>query len=334
MAVTTPTEKSPSDADGIHRRPYVWPTDYVPLDDGAMLVRPDFVETFRQMGWSTLSAIMNSDRVEVVRDMGTRDNCIVRFDTPAGSVGGFLKRHRIRSLDDWLRERRGQRAADTPGLAEADASEWCRQADVATVNIIAAGQRFAADGSRNSDSFFLSEDLVNCVPSCEFWSTDPDSRLIRAGIETNAPSFDYNRKRILEAIAATARRFHAAGLFHHDFYLEHFFIDLRQVKYPQQQLTPVLLDLQRVEKQTAPWARCRAQIKDLGQFQHSCRRHRLTDEEQLLWKQHYLGNETSPKLEFSSGESFKFAAAAARGRIRKWRREALKTIRGHQRRSA
>lgn len=287
-----------------------WPDDYVALDHGALRVRPDCVDAFQQYGWTALDTVMNSDQVRVVRTRNARDNCIVNIDTDNGPVRGYLKRHRVRTPEDWRRERGVRRAADNPGMAEADAVRWCAAASVPTVNVIAAGFRRSLQNPRQSDSFFLSEDLSGCVPACELWHDD--------GFTTEA------RERAIVGIAAVTQRLHAAQLFHYDLYLDHFFVSRDDLAVPGSRVTAYLIDLQRVERLESPFAAWRAEVKDLGQFYGSCQHHGVSNRERELWARHYFGSSTAPAV--SGTESLTLTAAIARWEVRQLRRHVISQI--------
>lgn len=284
-----------------------WPDDYVRLDNGRLLVRPDCVDGFRALGWTTLTDVMNASNVETVRQLSSRDNCRVRIPCGDRTVDGYLKRHRVRRLRRWFLERRMGRAGKTPGMSEANAVGWCAAAGVPTVSVIAAGEQPGCKRRHHSDSLFMSESLIGHVPANEFWfphemRLDPPSPQSDPGL----------RRRVLQAVAATARRFHSAGLFHFDFYLDHFFVN------PADPRTAYLLDLQRVEKRTLWARRFPALIKDLGQFQTSCRRYRLDEAERGVFEEGYVGGETPAVI-----HKLSFRTAAARRRIRRLRRTVL-----------
>jgi heptose I phosphotransferase len=227
-----------------------WPTDFVALDRGRLMVRPDAVAAFLDRGWRTLDAVMAAE-VDVVRRVGERDNCRIEL----GGRPAFLKRH-------W--EPNGSRFVVPPGRQEADAVGWCVDAGVPTMSLIAAG----ADGERNDrKSFFLSEAVPSGIPADDVWKANPDRR---------------TRERITTALAETARRFHDAGLFHRDFYWCHFF--LRPTAGGA--FVAHLIDLQRVLRR--PFLSWRWRVKDLGQFWYSAPSD-VTDDDREAWFSLYSG---------------------------------------------
>jgi hypothetical protein len=203
-----------------------WPTDYVALDRGRIMVHPDYVGSFFARGWRTLDAVMEAD-VSVVRRVGERDNCRLAI----GGRPAYLKRH-------W--EAHASVRGTPPGRREADAVGWCAAAGVPSMTVIAAGGEGRTTDRR---SFFLSEEVAG-LPADDFWNLNPDRT---------------TRERAIVALAGAARRFHDAQLFHRDFYWCHFFIAREGGA-----LAARLIDLQRVLRR--PWIDFRWRVKDLGQF--------------------------------------------------------------------
>jgi heptose I phosphotransferase len=68
-----------------------------------------------------------------------------------------------------------------------------------------------------------------------------------------------DKRRIIDLLAALARRLHGSGMNHQDFYLNHFFLDDQEVLY--------LLDLQRIQRRAQ--VPRRYLVKDLGQLNYS-----------------------------------------------------------------
>jgi heptose I phosphotransferase len=80
-----------------------------------------------------------------------------------------------------------------------------------------------------------------------------------------------------------ARRFHAAGFNHRDFYCCHFFIQ----ELPGPRFAIRLIDLQRVEQRH--WLRRRWIVKDLAQLAYSAPRERIGRTLRLAFIKRYLG---------------------------------------------
>lgn len=289
---------------GMDAPQFRWPDEYEPLDDGGFFVRPDCVTAFRALGWNTLDDVMGATNLEVVRRLDARDNCRVKLPTESTPVLGYVKRHRVRSLRRRYLENGRHRAAESPGLAEANAAGWCHAAGVPALNVIAAGQRLLGKG--RSDSFFISQDLSGCAPANDHWF----SFELRANPPANFASEPERRLATIRTVAQTARRFHEANLFHSDFYLEHFFVSA--VPEP----TAHLVDLQRVQRLEGV-ARQRALIKDLCQLHGSFNRYRLTEVERNEFLAAYAGCEGKA---ISVSTRLHMKAAIARWNLRRFRR--------------
>lgn len=255
-----------------------WPYDYIAMDDGQLLIHPDYVPIFRSMGWTTVAAVMASDRLDVKRRVEQRDNCRLLLPRPVGGgeIRAYVKRHRSNSFGDWMAARLRGNEWTPPGIAEADAVGQCQAADVATMTVIAAG---AKPGKRpwQAESFFMSEEIEGGIPADEFWAS-------RMGPPASERSSTEDRLRLLEALAETARRLHGASLFHRDFYWCHFF-----VREPSPgAFRAHLIDLQRIRQ--SRWSRLRWLLKDLAQFRFSVPAEHVAPEEELYWYQCYRGS--------------------------------------------
>ena len=261
----------------VHR--WRWPDDYVSLGGGHLRVRRDYVSIFRRRGWNDLAALLGDDsEIELVRtvtgSVAERDNCRVRLPLPSGEEGvAYLKRHRVRARFGPLVRWVTGRMPAAPGIDEADAVEGCREANVPTMSVIAAGSAF--DPARGETrSLFLSEAIADGKPADDAWRE-------RFGTASPTPSERETRRRFLAALADTARRLHRANLFHRDFYWCHFFI-----REPARgSFVAHLIDLQRIER--SRWLRWRWLLKDLAQFRFSAPTG-ATEEELRYWFRRYL----------------------------------------------
>lgn len=252
--------------------PWRWPDDYVPLDGGRMRVRSDLVPTFESWGWTTLRAVMETERCQVMRRVGERENCRLDLPLPGqpgpSSLRAHLKRHWSRGPAGWLAARLSGRRWVPPGLAEAEAAAACQRAGVATMTILAAGTQ-PGRWAWQADSFLLTEELPG-RPADDFWQ------------DRVAPAEDPQvRSNLLAVLADTARRLHAARLFHRDLYWCHFFVHETEPA----RFAVALIDLQRVcRSRVLAW---RWQLKDLAQFVFSVPEGCLSLEERMHWFRRY-----------------------------------------------
>ena len=89
--------------------------------------------------------------------------------------------------------------------------------------------------------------------------------------------------RLIVQVAGIARRFHAAGFNHRDFYACHFLTK----EISPGQFDVRLIDLQRVQKRR--WLRRRWIVKDLAQLASMSPDDRVGPREQILFLRTYLG---------------------------------------------
>lgn len=293
-----------------------WPSDYVLCDEGRLWIRRDYVAVFEQLGWTTLRAILETQRCHVVRRVGQRDNCrlllpapqTARPDNPSdmsdsspAPIAAYLKRHQGSYFSAWLASKLTGQPWNLPGIDEAEAVGACQRAGVATMNVIAAGQQFGPKPWQG-ESFFLSEGIDGGTPADDFWKLRfPDEPKEPSGHQSDQAEQDEHtravdraeRRRVLLAIAETARRLHAARLFHRDLYWCHFF-----VREPGKgEFAAHLIDLQRIHH--TRWDAWRWQLKDLAQFVYSAPPGSLDGEGGKRWFARYFGypdNQTSLRV--------------------------------------
>lgn len=255
-----------------------------------MRVRPDYVGYFRDRGWTSARDVMNDANVEVFRRLPDRSSGRVWLPDSSGELScvGYLKRH-------WATPQKGKgwsRIDPVPaGIAEADAVALCQAAGAPTLEIVAAGMSANSD---RQDSFFLSEEVPG-EPADRCWATKLSS----------APAAE--RLAALAALAETARRLHAADLFHRDLYWCHFFL----AKSLQGDWVARLIDLQRVRR--GGLFRARWLLKDLAQFVFSMPAD-VSAEERVAWFRHYRG-----WCRLDHADRARLAVITARARLYQWR---------------
>ena len=155
---------------------------------------------------------------------------------------------------------------------EQEAIQRCQKAGISTVEVVGCGERGRNPATRQS--FLLMRELRGCCDLeqlCQTWPTDPP-----------APKF---RQALMEAIGNTARRMHAAGLNHRDFYLIHLW--LKQPTSDDGELRLHVIDLHR-----AMWHRrvpLYWRIKDLAALLFSARDCGITKSDCLRFIRAYRG---------------------------------------------
>ena len=124
-------------------------------------------------------------------------------------------------------------------------------AGIPTVKPIAFGERRCC--GIETVSFTVTEEIYGAEPLDVVWRRN--FTLPRSQEQVR------EKKRLLKGMAALARKFHAEGMNHQDFYLNHFFLGSDDVLF--------LIDLQRVQRRTR--VPRRYIIKDLAQLNYSTR---------------------------------------------------------------
>ena len=166
---------------------------------------------------------------------------------------------------------RGWRAS--PARTEARCAGSLPSLGINVMRLVAYGERLCADGM--VESFLLTEELAGYVELQEFLRNRFPPRSAPGGR-------DADLQRIIRHVAEIARRFHAAGYNHRDFYTCHFLVN----ELSPGQFDVRLIDLQRVQRRR--WFRRRWIVKDLAQLAYSAPRDRIGPKELIAWMRHYL----------------------------------------------
>jgi hypothetical protein len=217
------------------------------IDQGRVLVATDFLPALRANGLDSFEKVMAFQGGTVVRDFPGRRTVRIELTTAGGDVQGiFLKRYEPGYLSAG---RRFLRWIRWPGADDEARREWEMIRKVAgcgiqTATPIAVGQR--STGGLVTQSFVMTAEIRGAVEGHTWMERLP------AG----------ERRRFLIRVATMARRFHAAGLVHKDFYVGHVLV---APKTGEPDL--YLVDLQRVVRPAL--FRSRWVAKDLGSLAYS-----------------------------------------------------------------
>jgi heptose I phosphotransferase len=207
-------------------------------------VATDAVEVLRQAGLSSFRDFMEFTGGS--RVVHKRGRSVYRFE--AGGRAFYLKRNRLHPTEFWKAIGR----LHLPRLGaqtEWDNIEAVRRSGIPTVTPIAWGEHRSC--GLETASFTVTEEL---------YGAEPLDVVVRREFGAAAPRGSHRCKRdLIRSLAGLARRFHAAGMNHQDFYLNHFFLGPDKLLY--------LLDLQRVQRrQRVPRHYL---VKDLAQLNYS-----------------------------------------------------------------
>jgi heptose I phosphotransferase len=229
-------------------------------DAGRVRINRDFAPLFTAHGLTTFAAIWSATATaETAKNLRT-DRVTLRFELtdPAGCARAFyIKRHQGAGWREYVQPLL-QLSWPTVGAR----TEWrallaFHRAGLATMTPVAIGETAAA-------SFLITAALEDCDKlSTQRLADDPSCR-----------------KRLGPVVADVARRMHAAGLHHQDFYLGHL---LR----PRNAAGPIyVIDLGRVQPHVS-WTARRWIVKDLAQLNYSAAA--ATRAERLRFLRDYLG---------------------------------------------
>lgn len=246
----------------------------VPLADGSMWVAPEFLGGLEEAGLASFEQVMTSRSGCLLRALPDRENWRLELAHGEDRQVMYLKRHCVRSRLSWLRRRQMQSGQPSAGRTEAVNIGLLDLHGLASMPLVAYGERPTRDGVR--ESFVLTAELTGFTQLDHFLRR-------RFSATAHEPRRDRALARLIDAVADVARRFHTAGFNHRDFYCCHFFI--REPKC--EQFDVHLIDLQRVERRR--WFRRRWVVKDLAQLAYSAPRERISSTRRLAFMRCYLG---------------------------------------------
>ncbi|WP_166820438.1 lipopolysaccharide kinase InaA family protein [Thalassoroseus pseudoceratinae] len=215
------------------------------FDHGRLRIANDFVELFRQDDRLTFASLMDSSIGTVAKNvLAERVTSRFTLTAPDGSERAFyIKRHEPSPWREYLKPYLRLRRPILGARNEWNAIQHFHAENIPTMTPVAIGE----DGRR---SFLITEAIENCCKLSDYL----------AAPETTADTV----QRMSTNIAKLARRMHAAGLHHQDFYLGHLMV-------PEADVWSKLLviDLgraRRVPRLSQHWI-----VKDLSQLLYSAR---------------------------------------------------------------
>ncbi|MDD5556503.1 MAG: lipopolysaccharide kinase InaA family protein [bacterium] len=228
---------------------------------GTVIVAERYRDLLAALGLRAFDDFIRFAGGEPVREKG--DRSIVRL-SPPGSPPLYLKRHAPGTVLGALRALLSGARPLAPAVAEWEAIAAARAAGVATMEPIAVGSR--ARRPALGPSFLVTA----AAPGLRL---EGEGRFFRGKFR--------ERRDIIAALADTARRMHAAGLNHRDFYLSHIFLDPagggRRI---------VLIDLQRLQRRAR--GRNRWVVKDLAALNYSSPAPEVSRTDRLFFLRRYL----------------------------------------------
>jgi heptose I phosphotransferase len=234
-------------------------------DDGRVTVNAGFAPLFRARGWTTFAAIWDRSATALVAKRLRTDRVTLRFelaDNDGAPRAFYIKRHTATSWTEYLKPLLHGGLPCIGARVEWQAILDFHAARLPTMTPVMLGER-------GRESFLITAALDGCEKLSE---TLPKESALSS------------RHALAAELGELARRMHAAGLHHQDFYLGHL---LR----PRNKSEPIhVIDLGRV-RHHGPWFARRWIVKDLAQLNYSARAVSRTD--RLRFLQAYLGRDVA-----------------------------------------
>lgn len=266
------------------------------IANGQMWIVERYRAALSQAGLSEFEKVMTTTAGRCLRVLADRENWYLRPEVVRQPRGMYLKKHRVRTIWSLGRAAMGLKyvgplsaSPRNAGRVEAENALALESLGIPVVPLAAYGEKLQADG--RLESFLLTEELDGYCELQEFIvrQFQPGVRAVKENSSatlSHLPSpylAQADLRRLIVQVADIARRFHAAGFNHRDFYSCHFL-----VKETSPRAFDVrLIDLQRVQHRT--WFRRRWIVKDLAQLARMLPDDRIGCREKILFLRSYLG---------------------------------------------
>lgn len=240
-------------------------------NDSLLRVHPAYATLFREAGIDDFAALAALPPDEVHRDVPGRRTFRVILRTPQGTTPAYIKHSRERS--GW----RGVWRRFNPLARDEAANEWTRLNQLAEQGIAApAPMAYACRrrGGRVVESIIVMSNLTGATQGDWFferlWQEAPPDERVQL------------KRQLIRQMADLARRLHAAGFHHQDFYLCHFWFRSREQG---------VCDLWLLDHHRTGWHRRRRRwlVKDLAQLHYSLPRAIFSGSDWVRFLHGYFG---------------------------------------------
>ncbi len=245
--------------------------------------------TLENAGLAQFDEVMNTKAGRCLRVLPDRENWYLH--------GMYLKKHRARTWATRIAAVLGAASPPSPGRVEALSALALQSLGIDVMPLMAYGEKLHTDG--RLESFLLTEELDGYCELQDFVqrrfpphhkpsplpapnSLLPAPRSLLPAPRSPLPA-DPALRRLIVQVADIARRFHAAGFNHRDFYCCHFLVK----ETSPDRFDVRLIDLQRVQQRR--WFRRRWIVKDLAQLASMSPDDRVGCREKILFLRTYLG---------------------------------------------
>ncbi len=236
---------------------------------GYMWVAQRYRGILENAGLAQFEQVMNTRVGRCLRVLPDRENWYL----PA-ATGMYLKKHHTRAWRTRIATALGLALPASPGRVEAQNAVALQSLGIDVMPLMAYGEKLRTDGGL--ESFLLSEELDG------YWELQ-DLVERRFPPRKHGVPLDPALRRLIVQVADIARRFHAAGFNHRDFYCCHFLVK----ETSPGECDVRLIDLQRVQRRR--WFRRRWIVKDLAQLASMSPDDRIGCREKILFLRTYLG---------------------------------------------
>jgi heptose I phosphotransferase len=248
---------------------------------GMLWIAERYRERLEAAGLSGFDQVITSDAGCCLRVLSDRENWFLpgndcQTDATDGALGMYLKKHHTRTWATRVTAVLGLPPGASPGCIEARNAMALQSLGIAVMPLMAYGQRLSGDG--RWESFLLSEELRGY---CEL--QDFVEQRFAPSQQGGSCVADPALRRLIVQVARIARRFHAAGFNHRDFYCCHFLVN----EISRGRFDVRLIDLQRVQRRRR-WRR-RWIVKDLAQLASMSPDAQIGCREKVLFLRNYLG---------------------------------------------
>lgn len=243
-------------------------------DDGRLQVNRRFAEVLRAHGLTSCAAFLEFSGGEVVRRVGTRETLRLTLGEGPSSSVLYLKRHGPPRWRDRVMPRLHGSRPIHGARNEWEAIGRFAAAGIPSMTPVAFGESGPA-------SFVVTEGLAARCDLLQFVGGRDETA--RPGPLPGPPEGEL--RGLIERVAGIARRMHAAGFHHQDFYLNHLLL-CDETEGPRVRV----IDLGRVRRHDR--LAMRWIVKDLAQLDFSARR--LSCRDRLRFLRAYLGRPLAP----------------------------------------
>jgi len=227
--------------------------EFETLDNGRLTVNRDFTDLMRGNRMTTFDSLMQFEGGEVAKNL-LRERITTRFqltDAEGNEQACYIKRHRRPPWKEYVKPLLRLTKPILGARNEWNALVNFHRAGIATMIPVALGES-------GENSFLVTKSIEGCSKLSDW---------MEQHLAHGSNSVPASKQTIINNVAQIARKMHAAGLHHQDFYLTHLLWPDGDTANGDSANGPYIIDLGRVKKQerlSRRWI-----VKDLAQLDYS-----------------------------------------------------------------